>query len=83
MAGMSEEEYGEYVGALAMARNDAVDPSAVDPANMRLDYEGPVDPETAKALDEMKAFYEIRRQNAVIYKKYAAVVDPLLAAMGQ
>ena len=81
-AGMSEEEYGEYVGALIMARNDAADPSAVDPANTGLDFEGPVDPETAKALEEMKVFFELRRQNALIYKRYAAVVDPLLAAMG-
>jgi hypothetical protein len=83
LIGMSEEEYGEYVGALVMARNDAADPSAIDPANMGLDFEGPVDPETAKALKEMRVFYELRRQNMLIYKKYAAVLDPLFAAMGQ
>ena len=83
LAGMSEEEYGEYVGALMMARNDDADPSAIDPSNLGLDFEGPVDPETAKALEEMRVFYELRRQNMLIYKKYAAVLDPLLAAMGQ
>ena len=82
-AGLSEEEYGEYVGALMMARNDDADPSAIDPSNLGLDYEGPMDPETAKALEEMRVFYELRRQNMLIYKKYAAVLDPLLAAMGQ
>jgi hypothetical protein len=82
-AGMSEEKYGEYLGALVMARNDAADPSAIDPANIGLDYEGPMDPEMKKTLEEMKTFYEIRRQNALVYKMHAAVLDPLLAAMGQ
>jgi hypothetical protein len=83
LAGMGEEEYGEYVGALVMARNDAADPSAIDPSNLGLDYEGPVEPETAEALKEVRVFYEQRRQNMLIYKKYAAVLDPLFAAMGQ
>jgi hypothetical protein len=84
LAGMSEEEYGEYAGALMMARNDAADPSAIDPSTLELGVEGaPVDPEMAKTLKEMKVFYEIRRHNVLMYKKYAAVLDPLFAANGQ
>jgi hypothetical protein len=83
LAGMSEEEYEECLGALDLARNDAADPSAIDPANMGLDYEGPVDPEMAATLEEMRVFYELRRQNTLVYKKHAAVLDPLFAAMGR
>ena len=81
-AGMSEEKYGEYVGALGMARNDAADPSRIDTASIGLDYEGPMDPEMKKTLEEMKTFYEIRRQNSLVYKRHAAALDPLLTAMG-
>lgn len=82
-AGMSEEEYGAFVNALAMARNDAANPSAIDPANIGLDYDGPMEPEMKKTLVEMRAFYEVRRQNSILYKRHAAVLDPLLTALGQ
>jgi len=82
-AGMSEEEYGEFVSALAMARNDAANPSAIDPANIGLDSEGPMEPEMKKTLVEMRAFYEVRRQNSILYKRHAAVLGPLLTALGQ
>ena len=83
-AGMSEEEYGEYVGALMMARNDAADPSGIDPSTLELGVEGAsADPEKAKTLKEMKAFYDLRRQNVLIYEKHAAVLDPLFSAMGK
>lgn len=82
-AGMNEEKCREFVGALVMARNDAADPSAIDPANIGLCYEGPMNPEMKKTLEEMKAFYEIRRQNALLYKRHTSVLDPLLTALGQ
>lgn len=82
-AGMSEEQYREYVGALVTARNDAADPSAIDPKNTGLDFHGPMDPEMKKTIQEMKAIYEIRRQNSLLYNKHRTVLDPILTSLGQ
>ncbi len=82
-AGMNEEQYRTRLGARTMARNDAADPSAIDAEARGFNYEGPMDPDMKKTLEGMKAFYETRRQNAMLYKRHAAVLDPLLSALGQ
>jgi hypothetical protein len=78
-AGMTEESYGFYLGALVMAKNDAADPSVLD---QPLDAPG-LSADQAEAMKEMRDFYAVRKSNLKVYRKFASQVNPLLEALGQ
>jgi len=76
-AGLSQEHYDEYVGALTMAKSDMENPSALE-----LDSSGEKNAETDKIIAEMKAFYALRKKNVEVYRRYTQQVKPLLEALG-
>jgi hypothetical protein len=78
-AGMTEESYGLYLGALVMAKNDALDPSVLE---VDLSTSG-LPPEEAKTVKDLLEMYAIRRGNLKIYRRVAPQVGPLLEALGQ
>jgi hypothetical protein len=76
-AGMTFDDYQSFLGALAMARDDAADPFALD---LQMDTSFVSVDETAK---DMLEFNAIRKANVRVYRKLADKVDSLLTSLGK
>ncbi len=76
--GMTQEEYDAYLGSLVLARNDAMNPAALE---ITVDFSQlPV--EEVKTVKEMQHFMELRKANVWVYNRFAHILEPLLVALG-